>query len=634
MSHSQDPDIRLIQQAAKGDSDAFATLFQQHFQQVYNYAMWMCKEPALAEDLTQETFIRAHRNLHRFGSPWNLRAWLYQMTRNLFIDHTRRERNVESLDPERTFSAKEPAPEQETMSRELADRVRNAIKHLPSQHREALVLRELDGFSYSDIASIMGISLDYVKVLLYRARAKFEEFYSLQLLIEDPLPKCTTLGDLLDAAYDRELLPDHERVVRAHLRDCPSCQQRRRKLIELTALLGALPPFVPPPGFGSRILEQAIEEKQTPQGEQTRKQASKETWLDRLSRHRLHWLVAAAVTAFIVLTLGFVTLAGAFFIFRAGSEWITSLTGKTPTGMEITLASTPDAQTSEAEQDLHGSTPTLIQFSTTRSPTTETKPSVTLTSTDTGAVIMEQEDSTTPTLTPLAPSPTLTTIRTTTPNLATTTSTPTALATELPETTTLSPTSTETLIPPTLIPILAATETSMPATAQPSPTTSEATPQATGTFTPTATPSSAPLSATPTLTFTKLPISPTTTTTPTETSTETKTPDTTGPKVGNITIDPNPIFTNGLTNVSAQVNDSSGVANVTLYYKKVANKGKYISAGQMTLSGDVYSITLGPIPEAGEYDLRVHAIDRLNNESCSTTNLENCSGGSLTVNIP
>jgi hypothetical protein len=207
--------------------------------------------------------------------------------------------------------------------------------------------------------------------------------------------------------------------------------------------------------------------------------------------------------------------------------------------------------------------------------------------------------------------------RTATPYRPAFTYTPTALVTELPATTTPSPTSTGTPNPPTVTPQLADTETTMPATVQPSATTSLA-----------------PPSATPSQTTTITPNPPINTSTPTGISTQPRPPDTTGPKVSNVTVDPNPIFTNGQTIISAHVYDTSGVANVTLYYKNLGSKDKYISAGKMTLSRDIYSITLGPIAAAGGYDLRVHAIDTLNNESCSTTNLENCSGGTLTVNIP
>ncbi len=129
----------------------------------------------------------------------------------------------------------------------------------------------------------------------------------------------------------------------------------------------------------------------------------------------------------------------------------------------------------------------------------------------------------------------------------------------------------------------------------------------------------------PTATFTLVP--------PTRTPTATNTPDITGPKVSNVIANPNPIFTSGSTTVSATVNDASGVASVTLYYKK-SDAGKYANGGAMTFGGGVYSLVLGPIGAAGTYDIRIYALDVFGNPSCPLNNLPACSGTVLTVNIP
>ena len=86
----QDIDVRLIKRAARGDSDAFARLFDSEYQHVFRYAMWLCGDPDTAEDITQETFIRAHKGLDRLGPPYNIRAWLFRLAHNYHIDLTRR----------------------------------------------------------------------------------------------------------------------------------------------------------------------------------------------------------------------------------------------------------------------------------------------------------------------------------------------------------------------------------------------------------------------------------------------------------------------------------------------------------------------------------------------------------------
>jgi RNA polymerase sigma-70 factor (ECF subfamily) len=246
-------EIRLIQLAARGNSDAFAALFHKHFQAVYSFAVHLCGDPSLADDLTQETFIRARSNLNRFGPPWKLRPWLFHTARNLFLDHYRRERKTAEL--RKALADQQPGPERRALSHELAARVRGALRGLPSAHREVLVLREMEGLSYAEIAAVLGVSLDNVKVMLHRARASFKAAYGLRILTEDPLPDCPVLAELLDAEHDGQVLPEEQqRLLRTHLSECPACQQRQRELTALSALL-VLPPFAPPAGLDRRILD-------------------------------------------------------------------------------------------------------------------------------------------------------------------------------------------------------------------------------------------------------------------------------------------------------------------------------------------------------------------------------------------
>ena len=71
MAQPSNPDLQLVQKAVKGNRKAFTSLFNRYFQSVYNFALMLSRDPALAEDLTQEAFIRAHANLDRLGPPWN-----------------------------------------------------------------------------------------------------------------------------------------------------------------------------------------------------------------------------------------------------------------------------------------------------------------------------------------------------------------------------------------------------------------------------------------------------------------------------------------------------------------------------------------------------------------------------------
>ena len=256
MAQPSNPDLQLVQKAVKGNRKAFTTLFNRYFQSVYNFALMLSCDPALAEDLTQEAFIRAHANLDRLGPPWNFRAWIFRLTRNYFIDLTRKDRNVDPLEEDTPVRSEGPGPEKETMSRETAYRVHNTLNTLSPQHREILVLRELNQFSYSEIGEILDIGDSNVKVSLHRARAAFQESFGIQLLLEDPEGECKEVTSLLGALHDNEELMDREQFVREHLKVCPECRERRQMLISQSVALGAIIPIIPPKSLAERILKE------------------------------------------------------------------------------------------------------------------------------------------------------------------------------------------------------------------------------------------------------------------------------------------------------------------------------------------------------------------------------------------
>jgi len=249
------PDLQLVQKAVKGNRKAFTTLFDRHFQSVYNFALMLSSDPALAEDLTQEAFIRAHAKLHSLGPPWNFRAWIFRLTRNYFIDLTRKDRKVDPLEEGILVKSPGPSPERETMSIETADRVQNTLNKLNPQHREILVLRELNEFSYAEIGEILDIRDSNVKVSIHRARAAFQESYGIQLLLEDPEGECQQVAGLLGSLHDNEELLDQKRFVKEHLKECAECQERRQMLIDQSVIFGAFIPIIPPKALADRILK-------------------------------------------------------------------------------------------------------------------------------------------------------------------------------------------------------------------------------------------------------------------------------------------------------------------------------------------------------------------------------------------
>ena len=255
-------DIRLIRRAAKGDPEAFGTLYDQHHQGVYHYAYMLCGSAETAEDITQETFIRAYRNLNRLGPPYNVRAWLLRVAHNYYLNQQRRQNPEVPLDPEAPIAAPFPTPEGQIASREFSTGVRAALGRLSISQREALVLREIEGLPYEDIAEVLGISLDNVKVILHRARAGFKDHYAVRILAEDPRPLCEVLGDLLDSFEDGAALHhEQERLVREHIKECDICQQRKREIVAIALLLRGIQMPLPPGKLRDQVLDNTEPEK-------------------------------------------------------------------------------------------------------------------------------------------------------------------------------------------------------------------------------------------------------------------------------------------------------------------------------------------------------------------------------------
>ena len=253
---STDPHARLVQQAAQGDPQAFADLFEEHFQAVYNYAVTLAYDQDWAEDLTQDAFIRAHANLKRLGPPYNFRAWVFRIVHNRFIDENRQQRKmIDSTDQIENIRDPNNDPERAASQGDIAARVRKTLEKLAPQYREVLLLREFHKYAYIEIAEIMETTLDYVKILLHRARNKFQEAYGIRLLLEETATECGTMGELIGIIHDQEADSAQERLVRQHVQDCEYCKERQRNLLAVSTIFSAFIPLIPPPGLGPRILK-------------------------------------------------------------------------------------------------------------------------------------------------------------------------------------------------------------------------------------------------------------------------------------------------------------------------------------------------------------------------------------------
>jgi RNA polymerase sigma-70 factor (ECF subfamily) len=171
----------LVARTQAGDEVAFAQLVRENQGRVYRIALGMLKDPDSAMDVAQETFLRVHRNLARFRSEAAFSTWAYRICVNLSLDVVRRRRPLEPLPPDddaawETNLAALPVlnPEQIASSRELGGRILAALEQLPEKHRAILLLREVEGLSYEQLAEVLQIPKGTVMSRLFHARLKLQ----------------------------------------------------------------------------------------------------------------------------------------------------------------------------------------------------------------------------------------------------------------------------------------------------------------------------------------------------------------------------------------------------------------------------------------------------------------------------
>jgi len=163
----------LIQRLKQGDEEAFEQIFRRYQKRVYNVAYRMISNRETAEDMTQEVFLRVFQKIRKFKGKSSFSTWLYRLTVNLCLDHLRK-RNAhptESLeDIEEKALVYGKTPEDDVILEERREAVQRIISSLPDKLRAIIILREIEGLSYKELAEAMNCSMGRVKSLLYEAR--------------------------------------------------------------------------------------------------------------------------------------------------------------------------------------------------------------------------------------------------------------------------------------------------------------------------------------------------------------------------------------------------------------------------------------------------------------------------------
>lgn len=187
--------VLRCQTAHRPEKAAFAELVRRYQSHVEKVLYHLAPDWSDRADLVQEVWIRVYRNIRRLNEPEKFRGWLSRIATNLFYDELRkRKRNAPPLSLDAPLSVEDgemdweiasttPGPAEDMATREFYDQLRDAIANLPEAFRTTIVMREIQGMAYEEIAELTGVSLGTVKSRIARARFRLQS--QLQTYLDD-----------------------------------------------------------------------------------------------------------------------------------------------------------------------------------------------------------------------------------------------------------------------------------------------------------------------------------------------------------------------------------------------------------------------------------------------------------------
>jgi RNA polymerase sigma-70 factor (ECF subfamily) len=176
----------LIAAAQAGDRPAFAVLVERYWTRLYRWLYHLTHDPHAAEDLAQETFLKAFSGLRTFRPDSNFRAWLFRIGHNNFVNQQRLRRGKRQPLPGELPTAEE-GPVEQALSREALAHLTRAVGRLPTEFRSAFLLRAEEGLSFRQVAAVLGITEETARWRVFKARQKL-----VQALNPDLLPPSKT----------------------------------------------------------------------------------------------------------------------------------------------------------------------------------------------------------------------------------------------------------------------------------------------------------------------------------------------------------------------------------------------------------------------------------------------------------
>lgn len=172
---------KLIERATNGDSSSFSRLMELHERRMYAVALRICANREDAQDCLQESMLRIYRSINSFKGQSSFATWVYRVTMNTCLDELRKKKNKQNtsldglLDMGWSPVDDTSSPEKHAVDSEVQKCLRAAIAELPEDMRAAVVFRDIQGFTYDEIAQMLNINVGTIKSRISRGREKLRE---------------------------------------------------------------------------------------------------------------------------------------------------------------------------------------------------------------------------------------------------------------------------------------------------------------------------------------------------------------------------------------------------------------------------------------------------------------------------
>jgi len=248
-------DTDLVNAARAGDRRALETLLERYQSRIYRFGMKMCHDPEAAKDVLQETLLAVARSIRQFRGASSFSTWLYSIARSFCIKSHRQSRFAVEEQSIQTGLAPNEAPAANPSerpdnvfgAREIEAYFNRAIQSLEPSYKEVFVLRDIEGLTGSEVAEVLGISLEAVKSRLHRARADVREQMAAIIGVSShALPPassktCEHIVTIFSQNLEGEITPELCHETERHIESCVRCRSVCESLKKVLALCHSSP---------------------------------------------------------------------------------------------------------------------------------------------------------------------------------------------------------------------------------------------------------------------------------------------------------------------------------------------------------------------------------------------------------